>query len=86
MMVAGLVASRFAAVEGFWLFAGIGLVQTAFGGGVLVWAGIHYEDLHAPLRAGVDVVHPLGARLVGVVTVAGTAFGLVLALAVALGR
>ena len=62
-------------------FAGVGLLQTAFGAGLLVWAGTHYDDLHGPLRANADVVHPHAARVVGLVTV--TAIGLALATAVA---
>ena len=83
-MVAGLVLSRFAAVYEFWFFAAVGLLQTAFGAGVLVWAGAHYEDLHGRLRDGADVVHPQAARLVGTVTVTGIGFGLLLAIIVAI--
>jgi uncharacterized membrane protein YidH (DUF202 family) len=81
MTVAGLVLSRFAAIHEYWLVAGVGLLQTAFGAGLLVWAGTHYDDLHGPLRANADVVHPHAARVVGLVTV--TAIGLALATAVA---
>ena len=84
LMVAGLILGRYAATEEFWLFAGVGLLLTAFGAGVLVWAGAHYEDLHAPLRAGTDVVHPTAARLVGLVSVAGIGLGLILSIAIAL--
>jgi hypothetical protein len=58
MMVAGLVLSRFAATEDFWLLAAAGMAQVVFGAVVLVWSGAHYEDLHGALRSGTDVVHP----------------------------
>lgn len=86
MMVAGLVLSRFAAIHEYWLFAAAGLLQTAFGAVLLVWAGGHYEDLHGPLRDGADVVHPQAARIVGLVTVTSIGLGLALAVAVAVLR
>ena len=79
MMVSGLVLSRFAAVNTSLLVVAAGLLQTAFGAGILVWAGSHYEDLHGPLREGVDVVHPQATRLVGLVSVAAIGVGFVLA-------
>jgi uncharacterized membrane protein YidH (DUF202 family) len=82
VMIAGLVFSRFAAVHEFWVFAGIGLLQTAFGAGLLVWSGSRYEDLHGPLREGVDIVHPRATQVVGLVTVVGIGLGLVLAVVV----
>ena len=82
VMIAGLVLGRFAASHEFWLFAALGLLQTAFGAGLLVWAGIRYEDLHGPLRQGVDIVHPGATRVVGIVTVVAIGLGLVLALVV----
>ncbi len=86
MMVAGLVLSRFAATEEFWLLAVGGMAQVVFGAAVLVWSGAHYEELHGVLRGGTDVVHPSAARLIGVVTIAGTGAGLVAAIVVALNR
>jgi uncharacterized membrane protein YidH (DUF202 family) len=86
MMVAGLVLSRFAATEAFWLLAVGGMAQVVFGGAILVWAGAHYEELHGALRRGTDIVHPRAARLVGLVTIVGTGVGLVAAIIVALGR
>lgn len=82
MMVAGLVLSRFAASEGFWLLAAGGLVQVTFGAALLMWSGVHYEDLHGELRRGADVVHPSATRWVGIATIAGTGAGLVAALVV----
>jgi uncharacterized membrane protein YidH (DUF202 family) len=86
MMVAGLLLSRFAATEEFWLLAAGGMAQVTFGAVLLVWSGLHYEDLHGPLRSGTDVVHPSAARWLGVVTIAGTGAGLVAAVVVALNH
>jgi uncharacterized membrane protein YidH (DUF202 family) len=85
-MVAGVVLSRFAAIHEYWIFAALGLAQTAFGGGLLVWAAAHYEDLHGTLRAGEDVIHPRAAAVVGLGAVAGIGAGLAMAVAVALFR
>ncbi len=85
-VVAGLVLCRFAAIHSLWLFAAAGLVQTVFGAGLLVWAGVHYEDLHGPLRAGSDVVHPHAVRLVGTLTMFAAGIGLASAVAVAVFR
>ena len=84
MMVAGLLLSRFAATEEFWLLAAGGMAQVTFGAVLLVWSGLHYEDLHGPLRSGTDVVHPSAARWIGLATIAGTGAGLVAAVVVAL--
>ena len=85
-MVAGLVLSRFAAIHAYWLAAAAGLLQTGFGAGLLVWTGTHYDDLHGPLRAGDDIVHPAAARTVGLVTVCTTGLALATAIAVAFIR
>jgi uncharacterized membrane protein YidH (DUF202 family) len=86
MMVAGLLLSRFAATEEFWLLAAGGMAQVTFGAGLLVWSGLHYEDLHGPLRHGTDVVHPSAARWIGLATIAGTGAGLGAAITVVLTR
>jgi uncharacterized membrane protein YidH (DUF202 family) len=86
MMVAGLVLSRFAATEQFWLLAAGGMAQVVFGAALLVWSGAHYEELHGVLRSGTDVVHPSAARWVGLATIAGTGAGLVAAVVVALNH
>jgi uncharacterized membrane protein YidH (DUF202 family) len=83
MMVAGLVLSRFAATESFWLLAAGGMGQVVFGAALLVWSGSHYEELHGVLRDGTDVVHPSAARWVGLATIVGTGAGLVAAVVVA---
>jgi uncharacterized membrane protein YidH (DUF202 family) len=86
MMVAGLLLSRFAATEEFWLLAAGGMAQVTFGAVLLVWSGLHYEDLHGPLRSGTDIVHPSAARWIGLATIAGTGAGLIAAVVVALTR
>ncbi len=86
MMVAGLLLSRFAATEGYWLLAAGGMTEVVFGAALLVWSGAHYEDLHGALRQGADVVHPVAARWVGLTTIAGTGTGLVAAVVVTLTR
>lgn len=78
-MVAGVVLGRFAAVHGYLLIAAVGLVQTAFGAAIVVWAGAHYDDLHGPLREGADVIHPRATRIVGLATVAATGVGFTVA-------
>jgi uncharacterized membrane protein YidH (DUF202 family) len=85
-MVAGVILGRFAAIHEYWVFAAFGLAQTAFGGGLLVWAAAHYENLHGLLRDGSDVVHPGAARVVGVVTVVTIGAALVMSVAIALFR
>lgn len=80
IMVAGLLLSRFAATERFWLLATVGMAQVVLGAGLLVWAASHYEDLHGSLRNGGDILFPVGARVVGTVTVVGTGAALVAAL------
>ena len=85
MMVAGTILARFAAVDAHAVLAMIGLLQVGLGGAVLLWAGIHYHDLHGPLRADDPVVHPLAARVVGLSTIAFSAASLVLAVALVLG-
>ena len=86
MMVAGLVLSRFAATEDFWLLAAGGMSQVVFGAVLLVWSGSHYEELHGVLRNGTDVVHPSATRWVGLATIAGTGAGLIAAVVVVVTR
>lgn len=86
MMVAGLVLSRFAATEGFGPLAVGGMAQVVFGAVLLMWSGVHYEELHGTLRRGADVVHPSATRWVGLATIAGTGAGLVAAVVVAIAR
>ena len=69
MMVAGILLARFTATDGHPSLSVVGLGVTVFGGILLVWAGVHYEALHGPLRDGDPIVHPTAARTVGIVTV-----------------
>ncbi len=62
------------------------MVQVTFGAVLLVWSGVHYEELHGTLRRGADVVHPSATRWVGVATVAGTGAGLAAAVFVTIVR
>ena len=86
MMVAGLVLSRFAATEAFWLLAAGGMAQVTFGAVLLVWSGVHYEELHGTLRSAADVVHPSATRWIGLATIAGTGAGLIAAITATVTR
>lgn len=81
IMVSGIILARHAASLGSVVGALAGLLQTALGGVVLVWAGVHYDDLHGPLRTGADVVHPRAARLIGFATVVFIGVALVVVVA-----
>ncbi len=78
-MVAGVLLGRYGAQDAHFAIALIGVLQVAIGGGVLVWAGFHYDELHGPLRQGSSVVHPGAARLMGLSTVVFSSFALLLA-------
>jgi uncharacterized membrane protein YidH (DUF202 family) len=78
VMVMGVALARVSAVEEAWALALVGMALAAAGGAVLVWAGLHYDDLHGPLRRGDDVVHPLAARLLGIMAMLVSAAGLAL--------
>ena len=78
-MVAGVLLGRYGAQDAHFAIALVGFLQVAIGGGVLVWAGFHYDDLHGPLREGASVVHPQAARLIGLTTVVFSSFALLLA-------
>ena len=69
LMVAGILLARFTAKDGHIALSAIGLGVTVFGGAVLVWAGVHYDALHGPLRDGDPIVHPTATRTIGIVTV-----------------
>lgn len=82
MMVAGVLLTRYAAQDASPVIALAGIAQTVAGAVVLVWAGMHYDELHGPLRQGAAIVRPGATRLVGTGTVAFTAVALVLAILV----
>lgn len=75
-MVAGVLFSRQATAIHVSL-AVMGIAQVVLGGLVLIWAGKHYDDLHAPLRAGQSPVHPGAARVVGLTAIGFTGAALV---------
>lgn len=83
LMVVGLLFTRYASRESQPVMAIAGIAATVTGGLVLAWAGLHYAELHGPIDQGQSVVHPLAARLVGVVTV--TFSGVTLAFALLVG-
>jgi uncharacterized membrane protein YidH (DUF202 family) len=85
-MVAGTLLARYGATDGAPVIGVLGLLQVGFGGGLLMWAGDHYDDLHGPLRRGVNPSHPLAARVVGAATTAGTFTALVASVWLLLGR
>jgi uncharacterized membrane protein YidH (DUF202 family) len=79
-MVAGTLLARQAATLGRPLGA-LGVLQVAFGAALLVWTGVRYEQLHAPLRRGENPAHPRAVRFIGATTVFFT--GLATAVAIA---
>lgn len=79
MMVAGMLLARYASDDGHWVVALLGLAHTAIGAGMLVWTGYNYDNLHGPLRAGEDIVHPTATRLVGLATISLTGSATILA-------
>jgi uncharacterized membrane protein YidH (DUF202 family) len=79
IMVSGVLLARFAASGRSYVVVGVGLVQTAFGGALLVWAGWHYEDLHGQLRSGAGVVHPTATKILGLATIAFSTIALTMA-------
>jgi len=82
-MVAGVLLSRYAAESLHLGFAVVGMLQVVVGAAILLWAALHYDDLHGPLRAGDSPVHPTAARVVGFSTVAFTGAAVVLAAVIA---
>lgn len=86
VMVAGVLLARFAASNASAILAGAGVAQSVVGALALVWAGLHYQDLHTTIRTGDSVVHPAAARLLGLSTIAFSGFAFVLALVVVIDR
>ena len=78
LMVAATLLARHAAEDGIWAVAGVALALAAAGGGLLMWSGIHYDDLHTTLREGHDVDHHALIKTVTLATVAVTGSGLLL--------
>ncbi len=69
VIVAGTLLGRYGASAGHSLLGFTGGIEVLFGGGLLVWSGFHYNELHGPLRRGEAVVHPRATMLVGAVSV-----------------
>ena len=68
-MVAGTILARYAITSDLFFIAFLGVVQVAYGGLMMAWTGIHYDELHGPLRGGDPVVHPTATRWVGRATI-----------------
>lgn len=82
-MVAGVLLARYGADELHVAVAAIGILQVVLGALLLIWTGVHYDDLHGPLRAGDSPVHPVAARIVGIATVCFSGAALFVAIAIA---
>ena len=74
-MVAGLFFVR-SATAWHSALTTIGFGQVILGGGLLVWAGYRYDNLHGPLRAGETPIHPTATRVVGTAVTAFTGLAL----------
>lgn len=81
VMGVGLVLARFSAFHDQFVLVAAALVLVALGAGLLVWAGIHYEDRLDLVHHGRDVLHPGAARYAGVVAVAASGLCLAAGLA-----
>ncbi len=79
-MVSGVLLARHASDVNV-ILAVLGVAQVLVGAGLLIWTGLRYEQLHAPLRRGDSPVHPAAARVVGLTTVVFTAAAMVVAVA-----
>lgn len=82
-MVAGTLLARSAADVHIALGAA-GVAQVLLGASLLIWTGLHYEQLHAPLRRGESPVHPGATRIIGMTTMAFTGFATVMAVVISL--
>lgn len=81
-IVAGVLLARFSAQSGHFLIGIFSLVVVVYGSFVLLWAALHYEELHTTLRAGHTPAHPQMSRFVGIATVSMTAIAIVIVLLV----
>jgi len=82
-MVSGTLLARRAA-ELHVSLAALGVFQVVLGAALLIWTGLRYEQLHAPLRRGESPVHPAAVRLIGTTTVVFCGAAMVIAIASAL--
>lgn len=84
LMVAATLLARYAAGDGLWSVAVAAFAFAIGGGALLLWAGVHYDDLHATLREGHEVDHHRLVTVVALATAAVTATSLLLAVWLAL--
>lgn len=84
LMVVGALITREAAVRDLWPFIVAGMAGVLVGVAVLVWAGVHYAQLHETLRRGEGAVHPLATRVLGLASIIGIGMALLLSVAVVL--
>lgn len=82
-MVAGTLLARRAA-DLHVVFGAMGVIQVVLGAALLIWTGLRYEQLHAPLRRGESPVHPLAVRFIGITTIAFCGVAMVVAIATTL--
>lgn len=80
-MVAGVLLARYAS-EIHVTMAVVGVLQVVTGAVLLLWTGIHYEELHGPLRRGENPARRSVAVAVGAGTVLFTGVALVAGVAV----
>ena len=59
----------------------MGVLQVVLGAALLIWTGLRYEQLHAPLRRGESPVHPTAVQIVGVTTIVFSGAAMVIAIA-----
>lgn len=72
-IVAGTLLARSAAHVHV-VIGAVGVAQVLLGAALLIWTGLRYEQLHAPLRRGESPVHPTATRIIGMTTMAFTGF------------
>ena len=82
-MVSGTLLARRAADLHVSL-AAMGVLQVVLGAALLIWTGLRYEQLHAPLRRGDSPVHPGAVRFIGITTMVFSGLAAVIAIAATL--
>jgi len=82
-MVSGTLLARRAADLHVSL-AAMGVLQVVLGAALLIWTGLRYEQLHAPLRRGDSPVHPVAVRFIGITTMVFSGLAAVIAIAATL--
>lgn len=79
-MVSGTLLARRAS-DLHWSFAAMGVLQVVLGAALLIWTGLRYEQLHAPLRRGESPVHPRAVQFIGVTTIVFCGVAMIVAVA-----